>query len=161
MPGVKRPRATSDPAKGRAVIAPAAGHRATRAAHSSELAEDYVELIADLIDVGGEARVVDLARGFGVSHVTVVRTVARLQRDGLVTSKPYRAIFLTDKGRALAERVRRRHRIVLEFLIKIGVDEETARRDAEGIEHHVSKQTLKALERLVNGAREDGARVKG
>jgi DtxR family manganese transport transcriptional regulator len=127
----------------------AADHRRTRAAHAQETAEDYAETIADLIDSGGEARVVDIARRLGVTHVTVVRTVARLQRDGWVTAKPYRAIFLTDAGRDLAQHARRRHRVVLDFLTSLGISEPAARTDAEGIEHHVSDETLAAFERFV------------
>ncbi len=92
---------------------------------------------------------VDIARLLGVSHVTVVRTIARLQRDGLVTAKPYRAIFLTDRGKALAAHSHRRHSVVLRFLESIGVGDRQARIDAEGIEHHVSDETLRALERLL------------
>lgn len=124
------------------------GHALTRQAHAGEVTEDYVEAIADLIEGVGEARVVDLAECLGVTHVTVVRTVARLQRDGLVRSQPYRSIFLTDSGRALAAKVRRRHEIVLAFLRSLGVSDTAARTDTEGIEHHVSDETLAALERF-------------
>src|SRR5262245_64699817 len=85
--------------------------RRTRRKHARETAEDYVEAIADLSAAHGEARVVDLARRLGVSHVTVNRTVARLQRDGLVTSQPYRAIFLTAAGRRLAGEDRKSTRL--------------------------------------------------
>ena len=134
----------------------AAGFGRTRDAHRSEIAEDYVELIADLIDAAGEARVVDLAGRLGVTAATVNNTVARLQRDGLVRSEPYRAIFLTDEGRALAEACRRRHATVVEFLRAIGVDEDTALRDAEGLEHHVSDATLEAFRRMTVRLREIG-----
>ncbi|MGF7213515.1 DtxR family manganese transport transcriptional regulator [Skermanella aerolata] len=127
----------------------AANFQRVREAHQVELAEDYVELIADLIDATGEARAADIARRLGVSQPTVVKTIGRLQRDGLVESLPYRSIFLTDTGRMLAERCKRRHEIVVGFLRTIGVDEETAERDAEGIEHHVSEMTLAAFERLI------------
>lgn len=123
-------------------------HDRTRKAHTTEIAEDYVEVIADLIDADGEARAVDIARRLGVTHVTVTKTISRLQRAGLVSAKPYRAIFLTDDGRQLAERSRRRHRTVVEFLKSIGVSEEVAMADAEGIEHHVSDETLRAFERM-------------
>jgi DtxR family manganese transport transcriptional regulator len=113
------------------------------------LAEDYCELIADLIDETGEARAVDIARRLGVSHATVVNTIGRLQRAGFVTSQPYRSVFLTESGRALASMSKRRHGIVLRFLEALGVDPETARSDAEGIEHHVSDATLSAFERLI------------
>ncbi len=122
--------------------------RRTRHEHSMETAEDYVEAIADLGTEHGEARAVDLARRLGVSHVTVVRTVARLQREGYLSTKPYRAIFLTEKGSQLAEESRRRHEIVEAFLVALGVPERTARTDAEGIEHHVSPETLAAFKRF-------------
>jgi DtxR family manganese transport transcriptional regulator len=80
----------------------AANFQRVREARQTELAEDYVELIADLIDTTGEARATDIARRLGVAHSTVVKTITRLQRDGLVTSQPYRAVFLTEAGRALA-----------------------------------------------------------
>ena len=70
----------------------------TRSDHRSEIAEDYVELIADLIDATGEARAVDLANRLGVTNATVNNAITRLQRDGLVHSEPYRSIFLTRTG---------------------------------------------------------------
>jgi DtxR family manganese transport transcriptional regulator len=119
--------------------------RRVRGAHQAELAEDYVELIADLIEQTREARVVDLSGRLGVTNATVTNTIQRLQRDGLVTCKPYRSIFLTEKGQKLAVASRERHRVVREFLIALGVDAETAAADAEGIEHHVSAATLGAF----------------
>ncbi len=127
----------------------AANFRQTRDAHRAEVAEDYVELIADLIESAGEARAVDIARRLGVSHATVVKTINRLQQNGLVLSPPYRSIFLTDAGRRVAEASRKRHQIVLEFLRTIGVSEETAQADAEGMEHHVSRETLAAFGRVI------------
>ena len=127
--------------------------RRTRRKHARETAEDYAEAIADLSDTHGEARVVDLARRLGVSHVTVNRTVARLQRDGLVTSQPYRAIFLTPAGRRLAAGARRRHETVVRFLQSLGVPGDVAVMDAEGIEHHVSPETLAAMVRWIERQR--------
>jgi len=127
----------------------AASFRQTRHAHSLEVAEDYVELIAELIDTEGEARTVEIAQRLGVSHPTVGKTLGRLQREGLITRRPYRAVFLTEAGRELAEHARRRHQLVEDFLKAIGVSEERARIDAEGIEHHVSEETLAAFERLL------------
>ncbi len=124
-------------------------YRQTRRAHAAELAEDYAEAIADLIDSRGEARVVDIARQLGVSHVSVVRVVARLRENGLVTAEPYRSVFLTDAGRALAQASRRRHTAVVDFLRALGVSARQARLDAEGIEHHVSDETLAAFERFL------------
>ncbi len=119
-----------------------------REAHQTETAEDYVEMIADLIDLQGEARVIDLAKYFGVSHATVSKIILRLNKEGYVTNRPYRSLFLTDKGQEMAEKSRRRHEIVHDFLLALNIDEETARLDAEGIEHHVSEETLKAFARL-------------
>jgi DtxR family manganese transport transcriptional regulator len=130
-----------------AVEAQALAHRQTRREHATETAEDYVEAIAALIAAAGEARAVDLARWLGVSHVTVVRTIARLQRDGYVSTKPYRSIFLTRKGARLAEESRQRHELVQRFLVSIGVPDRVAQKDAEGIEHHCSPDTLAAFRR--------------
>lgn len=127
----------------------ASGFERVREAHQSELAEDYVELIADLIEARGEARAVDLAQRLGVTHASVNKTVQRLIRDGLAESRPYRAIFLTAAGCALARQVRERHVLVRNFLIALGIDAETADADAEGIEHHVSPRTLAAFERFL------------
>ena len=118
----------------------------TRKAHATERAEDYVEAIADLTVEVGEARVVELAKRLGVTHVTVHRAISKLKEEGLVTAEPYQAINLTNKGKRLAEWSKNRHAIVLEFLLALGIDEATARRDAEGIEHHVSEKTLEVFE---------------
>jgi len=125
-----------------------------RDAHQTEMAEDYVELIADLIEEKGEARVVDLAEGLGVTMPTVNNAVQRLQRDGLVTTKPYRSIFLTERGQEMAVIARERHRLVVELLLALGIDAATAEVDAEGIEHHVSEATLAAFRAFVNARRE-------
>lgn len=119
----------------------------TRREHANEIAEDYVEAIADLLVELGEARVVDLAKRLGVTHVTVNRTIARLQQAGLVTTQPYRAIFLTEKGRTLAAACKSRHETVVAFLLGLGIPERVAEMDAEGIEHHVSPETLSAFKR--------------
>lgn len=113
-----------------------------REARRNELAEDYVELIAELIHEHGEARPVDIATKMGVTAPTVAKTLGRLARDGLITRAKYRSVFLTEEGRALARECQQRHEIVLRFLLSLGLDPETAERDAEGIEHHVSERTL-------------------
>ena len=127
--------------------------RRTRQEHSEETAQDYVEMIAELIDATGEARVIDLARRLGVTHVTVSRTLQRLRRDGLITSLPYRAIFLTAAGKRLSEESRHRHEVVVKFLQAIGVPDAVAHSDAEGIEHHVSRETLAAFEKQLRKTR--------
>ena len=123
--------------------------RRSRRDRANEITQDYVEAIADLSAALGEARVTDLARRLGVTHVTVNRTLARLQSAGFVNTKPYRAIFLTEAGRKLADECKLRHGTVVAFLRSLGVSDQVADLDAEGIEHHVSPETLAAFERLI------------
>ena len=116
-----------------------------RAARSATLVEDYVELIADLIAAHGEARATEVAKRLGVAHPTALKCIARLKREGFVTSRPYRGVFLTDAGAALAAKVRARHRLIVDTLRAIGVPAEAAEADAEGMEHHASEATLSAF----------------
>ena len=128
-----------------------AAFKRVRADHQSELAGDYVELIADLIDERGEARGTDIAMRLGVANATVVKALKRLHDQGLISQEPYRAIFLTADGMKMADDGRRKHNIVEGFLLALGVSNDTARIDAEGIEHHVSSETLRAMARFVAG----------
>ena len=127
----------------------ARGFRQAREARRLELVEDYLELISDLIRDGREARQVDIAARLGVAQPTVAKMLKRLAEDGLVTQRPYRGVFLTEAGEATAKHARRRHTIVESLLLALGVGAETARQDAEGIEHHVSRETLEAFRRYV------------
>lgn len=138
---------------------PAATFRKVRADHATETAEDYVEAVSDILHRHGECRVKDLARHMGVSHVTVTRVIARLQEEELVTTEPYRPIRLTAKGERLAALARQRHETVLAFLLAMGVPEAEARRDTEGIEHHVGQTTLRAMRTLLDQARQGRVRV--
>ncbi len=138
MPAAPRPLRRRAPA-------PRTGFQRTRAEHAQETAQDYVEMIAELIAATGEARVTDLARRLGVTHVTVNRTIRRLLREGLVTALPYRSIFLTAAGRKLSAESRRRHELVSRFLESLGVPPAIAHADAEGMEHHVSRESLAAF----------------
>lgn len=120
-----------------------------REAHQTETAEDYVELINDLIEARGEARVTDLSQRFGVSHATVNKVIARLKKEGFVISERYRSIFLTEKGKELAKACKERHDLVVKFLLSLGVSEKTAEIDAEGVEHHVSEETIQAFKNFI------------
>lgn len=117
-----------------------------REAQSMAVLEDYAEMIDDLAQQLGEARITDIAARMGVTHPTATKAVARLKREGLAVSRPYRGVFLTELGAEMAARVRMRHRVVVDLLIAVGVPAETAEIDAEGLEHHVSEATLKAFE---------------
>ncbi len=130
---------------------PVQAHRfaQARTAQSTALLEDYAELIADLLAQDGEARTADIARRLGVSHATAIKALGRLKRWGLATARPYRGVFPTPAGHELARRARARHRLVVDVLTAIGVPEDAAEQDAEGIEHHVSKATLEAFARFL------------
>ncbi|EHL3469216.1 manganese-binding transcriptional regulator MntR [Salmonella enterica] len=121
------------------------GFRQVREAHRRELIDDYVELISDLIIEVGEARQVDMAARLGVSQPTVAKMLKRLASLGLIQMIPWRGVFLTPEGEKLAQESRERHQIVENFLLVLGVSPEIARRDAEGMEHHVSQETLDAF----------------
>lgn len=127
--------------------------RNTRAAHRDETAEDYVEAVMQISTERGEARVKDLAALMGVTHVTVTRIIARLVREGLVLDRPYQPIQLTARGRKLAAQILERHEVVLGFLRAIGVPQKQAEIDAEGIEHHVSEATVRAMKAWMTAGR--------
>jgi DtxR family transcriptional regulator, manganese transport regulator len=141
-------------------LPPAKDHAARfarqREADRTATAEDYVELIADLLREDGEARAVDLARRMGVSQATVTATVGRLQRDGLVETKPYRGLFLTREGEEMARTAKARHDLLVRFLVAVGLDPATAEEDAEGLEHHASEKALAAFASFLD--REEGKR---
>ena len=120
-----------------------------RAARSVALLEDYVELIADLHAAHGEARATEIAKRLGVTHPTALKSIDRLKREGLAMSRPYRGVFLTDAGLELANRVRARHRLMVELLLAVGVPADVAEADAEGMEHHASAAALEAFARFL------------
>ena len=119
-----------------------------RDAHKTENTEDYLEIIADLLNTKGEARIVDIAIKLDIAQATANKTIQRLQNQGFVKKEPYRSIFLTLKGQEVASVSKKRHIIVLTFLKNLGLDAKTAEADAEGIEHHVSDKTLKKMEQF-------------
>ena len=129
---------------------PSRTHYRTRQDHATEVAEDYVESIAAAIAKNGLCRAMDLVAHFAVTHATVSNTIGRLQRDGLVETAPYQPISLTAKGRRLAARSQQRHEIVKAFLKRLGVSDLTADVDSEGMEHHVSNETLEAMKRALS-----------
>ena len=119
-----------------------------RNAHKTENTEDYLELIAELHNIKGEARIVDIASKLGIAQATANKTVQGLQSQGYVKREPYRSIFLTLKGQKIASESKKRHNIVYTFLLNLGIDPSTAAADAEGIEHHVSNKTLKKMNKF-------------
>ncbi len=130
---------------------PAAGpaFRKVRADHAIETAQDYVEAVSDIVHRRGLCRVKHLVEHMGVSHVTVSRIISRLRDEQYVETEHHRPIRLTAKGERLAAESRRRHEIVLQFLLALGVPESEAGSDAEGIEHHVGSSTLECMEQFL------------
>jgi DtxR family manganese transport transcriptional regulator len=129
--------------------APADRFDTLRLQHAREMAEDYTELVLSLIDDEGEARVGRIAAEHGVSHVTAVRTLQRLEKDGYVILARHQPVCLTPAGRRLANRARKRHEIVRDFLIFLGVPARIAELDAEGAEHHMSAITVRKMKEFM------------
>ena len=119
-----------------------------RNAHKTENTEDYLELISDLLNKNGEARIVDIANKLNIAQATANKTIKRLHSQGYIKKDPYRSIFLTLKGQKIASESKKRHNIVYKFLINLGVNQKIAAADSEGIEHHVSSKTLDKMEKF-------------
>jgi Mn-dependent DtxR family transcriptional regulator len=115
---------------------------------SSSAVEDYLERILELINSKGYARVVDIASGLKISQASVTNMVQRLDADGLLKYEKYRGLTLTAAGKNLARKITQRHRILTNFFRLLGLDERVIYQDVEGMEHHVSPPTLRALEAL-------------
>jgi Mn-dependent DtxR family transcriptional regulator len=123
-------------------------------------AEDYLERIHELIESKGYARVSDIAALLELTRPTVSIMVQRLSRDGYLTYEKYRGLTLTPRGAEVARRIRTRHVLLTEFLGMLGLDRTVVSRDVEGIEHHVSPETLEKLERLVEHWKEQPSRLR-
>jgi Mn-dependent DtxR family transcriptional regulator len=116
---------------------------------TTESAEDYLERIYQLIQDKGYARVVDIARSLRIRQASVTRMVQKLDGRGFVRYEKYRGLVLTSRGKGVARAIRRRHRVLEEFFRLLGVEETTAQRDLEGIEHHLSPASVERIEALV------------
>jgi Mn-dependent DtxR family transcriptional regulator len=123
--------------------------------------EDYLEVIYELITRKGYATTVDISDYLNVSSPSVTKMLQRLNESGHVNYERYRGISLTETGVAVAKNMHDRHGVLADFLKMIGVDEDTANRDAEGIEHHLHPETLKKLEEFIRLVRTQGIRNIG
>jgi DtxR family transcriptional regulator, manganese transport regulator len=130
-------------------------HNAEKMARTTRM-EDYLEVIYELIQHKGYATTVDISNYLNVSSPSVTKMLQRLSESGHVNYEKYRGIALTEAGMAVAKSMHERHGVLAEFLMIIGVDEDTANRDAEGIEHHLHPETLKKLEEFVKLAKSQG-----
>ena len=116
--------------------------------NKNEILEDYVEAIQEISEIKGDVKNADLAIHFSVSQATVNKNLKRLISYNLAKSEPYRSIFLTNEGKKLASISKQKHQIVYNFLVKLGVSKKIAQFDSEGIEHHVSEETLKLMKKF-------------
>jgi Mn-dependent DtxR family transcriptional regulator len=116
----------------------------------SQSAEDYLERIHELIEEKGYARVVDIASSLGLKQASVTSMVQKLDELGYLNYEKYRGLVLTDKGKAVATRIQRRHETLSRFFSLFGLDEQTQRQDIEGIEHHLSPATVDILADLAS-----------
>ena len=116
----------------------------------SQSAEDYLERILELIQETGQARVVDIANSLNIRHASVTNMVKKLCEMGFVDHEKYkRGLVLTETGREVAQKIQRRHETLSRFFSLLELDDEIQRKDIEGIEHHLSRETVRALEDLV------------
>jgi Mn-dependent DtxR family transcriptional regulator len=118
--------------------------------------EDYLEVIYELISQKGYATTVDISNYLNVSSPSVTKMLQRLNDSGHINYEKYRGISLTESGMSVAKNIHDRHGVLAEFLKMIGVDEDTANRDAEGIEHHLHPETLKKLEKFIRLVKTQG-----
>lgn len=110
--------------------------------------EDYLERIMELMDEKGYARVVDIAARLGISQASVTNMVQKLDAEGLIKYEKYRGLVLTPSGLSVAQTIARRHELLEEFLTLLGVTPSVIAHDVEGMEHHISPETLEAIQRL-------------
>jgi Mn-dependent DtxR family transcriptional regulator len=120
---------------------------------NSAAVEDYLERILELINSKGYARVVDIATSLGISQASVTNMVQRLDADGLLKYEKYRGLVLTAAGETLARKIARRHELLTGFLQLLGLDQRVIDHDVEGMEHHISPATLRAIEALTGQLR--------
>lgn len=112
--------------------------------------EDYLERIYELIQAKGYARAVDIAEALGISQPSVTSMVQRMAASGLVNYEKYRGLTLTEAGKTVAEKIQIRHKILLQFFSVIGISEEVQEHDIEGLEHHLSEETIVVLKNLTS-----------
>ncbi|MFB5675445.1 transcriptional regulator MntR [Paenibacillus terreus] len=122
--------------------------------------EDYLERIYKLIDEKGYARVSDIAEGLEVHPSSVTKMIQKLDKDEYLVYEKYRGLILTPKGKKVGKRLVDRHHLLEQFLGMIGVREEHIYKDVEGIEHHLSWDSITCIETLVEYFERDATRLQ-
>lgn len=118
--------------------------------------EDYLEVIYELIKKRGYATQTDISESLNVSLPSVTKMLQRLDENKYLEYEKYRGINLTEEGIEVAENIHEKHGLLSEFFKMIGVDEDVANIDAEGIEHHLHSQTLKKLREFIRTHKKRG-----
>jgi Mn-dependent DtxR family transcriptional regulator len=121
---------------------------AKKSKRNSSAVEDYLERILELINSKGYARVVDIATSLNISQASVSNMIQRLDGEGLLKYEKYRGLVLTAAGETLARNIARRHELLTDFLTLLRLDKHVIHHDVEGMEHHISPPTLRAIEAL-------------
>ena len=121
---------------------------AKKSKRNSAAVEDYLERILELINSKGYARVVDIATSLNISQASVSNMIQRLDGEGLLKYEKYRGLVLTAAGETLARNIARRHELLTDFLTLLRLDKQVVHHDVEGMEHHISPATLRAIEAL-------------
>jgi Mn-dependent DtxR family transcriptional regulator len=125
-----------------------AAHESIREGSSTRM-EDYLEVISELVELKGYATTLDISRYLNVSAPSVTKMLQRLDDGGYLEYEKYRGINLTEKGSQIADTIRQKHGILLEFFEILGIGSDTANRDAEGLEHHLNPKTIKQLRKFI------------
>jgi Mn-dependent DtxR family transcriptional regulator len=139
---------------------PAKSSRRPRGHAPSSAVEDYLERILELINTKGYARVVDIAHALRISQASVTNMIQRLDAEGLLHYEKYRGLVLTTAGETLARNITRRHQLLTDFFKLLGVDDEVIYHDVEGMEHHISQPTLRAIQALTSQLQRQPALVQ-
>ena len=124
-------------------------HQRVRRQHSHELTQDYLEAIYNMKESSLKVRIIDLQKIFGVSHVTIIRALERMEQKGVLIRSKKEGVVLTSMGKNIAQISQKRHQLIVDFLVKLGVSPSKADADAEGIEHHISTETLEAFQKFL------------
>ena len=125
-----------------------AAHKSERSGSSARM-EDYLEIIAELVELKGYATTLDISRYMNVSAPSVTKMLQRLDENGYLEYEKYHGMNLTSKGTQVAEGIRQKHGILLEFFEILGINDETASKDIEGMEHHLNTKTIKQLRKFI------------
>ena len=126
-----------------------AAHESEKTISISDRVEDYLEVISELVDMKGYAATLDISRYMNVSAPSVTKMLKKLDAEGFLEYEKYYGINLTEKGQRIADMIKQKHGILLDFFEILGIGKEIANQDAEGIEHHLNPKTIRQIRKFV------------